>query len=153
MIVLAIVQCHYDYACAIWFNRISISAKKKLQIAQNKVIRFVFEILPRTHLACSEFSRVNILPVKYRADQIKLNHRFNIVYGSAPEYLKHSINLSRSNRYDTRSLNLSCVMPSVKGFGIKYFFCSASKLLNSISLNLQHITNKYLFKRNVKAYV
>ena len=41
MIVLAMVQCHYDYACAIWFSRISISAKKRLQIVQNKVIRFV----------------------------------------------------------------------------------------------------------------
>ena len=128
MIVLAMAQCHYDYACAMWFSRISISAKKRLQIVQNKVIRFVLGIPPRTHLGCLEFSRVNILPVKYRADQIKLNHMFNIVHGSAPEYLKQSINLSRDNRYDTRSGNLSCVMPSVKGFGIKSFFYSASKL-------------------------
>ena len=71
-------------------------------------------IPPRTHLGCSEFSRVNILPVKYRADQIKLNHMFNIVHGSAPEYLKQSINLSP---------------------------------------NLQYITNKHLFKKNVKAYL
>ena len=127
MIVLAMVQCHYDYACAMWFSRISISAKKRLQIVQNKVIRFVLGIPSRTHLGCSECSRVNILPVKYRADQIKLNHMFNIVHDSAPEYLKQSINLSRSNRYDTRSGNLSCVMPSVKGFGIKYF---STQLLN-----------------------
>ena len=74
------VQCHYDYAYAMWFSRISISAKKRLQIVQNKVIRFVLGIPPRTRLGCSEFSRV-----KYRADQIKLNHMFNIVHGSAPE--------------------------------------------------------------------
>ena len=122
MIVLEMVQCHYDYACAMWFSRISISAKKRLQIVQNKVIRFVLGIPPITHLGCSEFSTVNILPIKYRADQIKLNHMFDIVHGSSPEYLKHSINLSRSNRYNTRSGNLSCVMPSVEGFGNKYFF-------------------------------
>ena len=40
-----------------------------------------------------------------------------------------------------------------KGFGIKSFFYSASKLWNSLSPNLQHVTNKYLFKRNVKAYL
>ena len=106
-------DCHYDYACAMWFSRISISANKRLRIVQNMVIRFVLEILPRTNLGCSEFSRVTILPVKYRA-----------------EYLKHSINLSRSNRYDTRSGHLSCVMPSVKGFGI------------FLSPNLLHVTNK-----------
>ena len=122
MIVLAKVQCHYDYACAMWFSRIPISAKKMLQIVQNKVIRFVLGIPSRTHLGSSEFSRVNILPLKYRADQIQLNHMFNNVHGSAPECLKQSSNLSRSNRYDTRSGNLSCVMPSVKGFGIEFFF-------------------------------
>ena len=47
-------------------------------------------------------------------------------HSSVPEYLKQSVNLSRSNRYDTRSENLSGVMPSVKGFGIKSFFYSAS---------------------------
>ena len=75
-----------------WFSRISILAKKRLQIVQNKVIRFILGSPPRTHLGCSEFSRVNILPVMYRADQIKLNHMFN-VYGSAPAYMKQSINL------------------------------------------------------------
>ena len=99
-----------------WFSRISISAKKRLQIIQNKVIRFVLGIPPRTHLGCSEFSRVNILPVKYRADQIKLNHMFNIVHGWAPEYLKHSINLSRSNRYDTRFIWLC-------GVGLELHHC------------------------------
>ena len=123
------------------------------QIVQNKDIRFVLGIPPRTHLGCSEFSRVNILPVTYRADQIKLNHMFNIVHGSAPEYLKQSINLSRSNRYDTRLGNLSCVMPSVKGFGIQSFFSSASKLWISLSTNLQYITDNHLFKKNVKAYL
>ena len=76
---------------------------------------------------------------------------FNIVH--APEYLKHSNNLSRSNRYDTRSGNLSGVMPGVKGFGIKSFFYSASKLWNSLSPNLQCITNKHLFKNNVKTHL
>ena len=133
MIVFAMDQCHYDDACAMWFSRISISVKKRLHVVQNKVIRFVLGIPPRTNLGCSELSRVNILPVKYRADEIKLNHMFNIVHGSAPEYLKHSINLSRSNRYDTRLGNVSCVMPTVKGFGIQSFFYSACKLWNSLS--------------------
>ena len=60
MIVLAMVQCHYDYACTMWFSRISISAKNRLHILQNKVIRFVVGIPPRTHLGCSVFGIVNI---------------------------------------------------------------------------------------------
>ena len=41
MIVLAMVQCHYDYACAMWFSRISFSVKKRLQIVQNKRLQIV----------------------------------------------------------------------------------------------------------------
>ena len=44
-------------------------------------------------------------------------------------------------------------MPSVKDFGFKSFFYSASKLWNSLSPNLQYITNKPLFKKNVTAYL
>ena len=44
-------------------------------------------------------------------------------------------------------------MQSVKGFGIKSFLYSASKLWNILSPNLQYITNKHLFKKNVKAYL
>ena len=146
MIVLAMVQCHYDYACAKWFSRISISAKKRLQIVQNKVIRFVLGIPPRTHLGCSEFSRVNILPVKYRADQIKLNHMFNIVLGSAPEYLKQSINLSRGNLYDTRSGNLSCVLPSVKVFFSTQLVNCGTLYLPTCNILLTNICSKRILK-------
>ena len=149
MIVLAMVLCHY--ACAMWFSIILISAKKRLQIVQNRVIRFVLGIPPRTHLGCKEFSKVNIGLT--RSNSVICLIFFHGSAASAPEYLKHSINLSRSNRYDARLGNLSCVMPSVKGFGIKSFFYSASKLLNSLSPNLQYITNKHLFKKNVKAYL
>ena len=62
-----------------------------LKLYSRQVIRFVLGIPPRTHLGCSQFSRLNILPVKYRAEQIKLTHMFNIVHGSAPEYQKHIV--------------------------------------------------------------
>ena len=79
---------------------------------------------------------------------------FNIVHGSAPEYLKHSINVSRGNRYDTRSGNLSCVMPRVKDFGIKPFF--PTQLVNCGTLDLPTcnilLTNIF-FKMNVKSYL
>ena len=52
IVVLAMVQCHYDYTGVMWFSRISISAKRRLQIVQNEVIRFVLGILPRTHIGC-----------------------------------------------------------------------------------------------------
>ena len=86
-------------------------------IFHNKMIILIVEIPPRAYLGCSVFTKINILHVNYRADQIKLSHMLNIVHGSALEYLKHSITLSRGNRYDTRSGNIPCI----KYFGIKSF--------------------------------
>ena len=62
---------------------------------------------------------------------------------SAPENLKHSINLSRSNRYDTRSGNLSYVIPSVKGFGIKFF---STQLVNCGTLPTCNIIETFVQK-------
>ena len=44
-----------------------------------------------------------------------------------------------------------CQVSKVLVFNL--FFYSASKLWNSLSPNLQHVTNTYLFKRNVKEYL
>ena len=46
-----------------------------------------------------------MLPVEYRVTQLKLNHMFNIVHGSAPEYLKNNINITREPAHNTRSGN------------------------------------------------
>ena len=45
----AFVQCHFDYACAVWYNGITQSLKNRLQPTQNKLIRFIFNIDSRAH--------------------------------------------------------------------------------------------------------
>ena len=67
-----------------------------------------------------------MLPVEYRVTQLKLNHMFNIVHGSAPEYLKNSVNITREPAHNTRSGRFACYIPNVKSFGIKSFFFTGS---------------------------
>ena len=93
-----------------------------------------------------EFSSSNMLPVEYRVIQLKLNHMFNIVHGSAPEYLKNNINITREPAHNTRSGSFACYIPNVKSFGIKSFFFTGSKLWNSLSHSIQCITDKFIFK-------
>ena len=75
----------------------------------------------------------------------------NIVHGSAPEYLKSSITIN-ARQYNTRSSNFACFIPSVKSFGIKYFYYTASKLWNSLSTSIQCITDKCVFKKKIKTH-
>ena len=100
MLASALVQCHFDYACSMWFSCVSSTSRKRLQIIQNKLIRFILGISTRSHIGYREFSSSNMLPVEYRVTQLKLNHMFNIVHGSAPEYLKNNINITREPAYN-----------------------------------------------------
>ena len=55
--------------------------KNKLQIVQNKVIRFILDLPARSHVGYDEFSKANMFPVDLRVDQLKMNHLFNIIHG------------------------------------------------------------------------
>ena len=84
LLVMSLIQCHFDYACSFWYMGISKLLKNRLQVTQNKIIRFVLKIDPRSHVGANEFNSIGWLPVSRRVDQIILNHVFKINPGSRP---------------------------------------------------------------------
>ena len=70
----SLIQCYFDYCCSSWFEGLSKSFKKKLQILQNKTIRFILNLDPRTRITCNIFEKVNMLCVPDRVSQLRLNH-------------------------------------------------------------------------------
>ena len=50
LLVSALIQCHFDYGCSSWYSGLSKRAKSRLQVAQNKDIRFVLGIPARAHI-------------------------------------------------------------------------------------------------------
>ena len=48
----ALIQCYFDYCCSSWYSSLGKSMKKKLQIMQNKVIRFILDLGPRSRITC-----------------------------------------------------------------------------------------------------
>ena len=61
-----LIYSHFDYACSMWFSCVSSTSRKRLQIIQNKLIRFILSISTRNHTGYREFSSGNMLPVEYR---------------------------------------------------------------------------------------
>ena len=61
----------YKYSCKI-FSCVSSTSRKRLQIIQNKLIRFNLGISTGSHIGYKEFSSSNMLPVEYRFTQLKL---------------------------------------------------------------------------------
>ena len=60
----------------------------KLQICQNKCVRFILDLPPRHSVNCDILKFLNMLNIEHRAKQMRLNHVFNIVHDNAPLYMK-----------------------------------------------------------------
>ena len=56
-------------------------------MAQNKMIRFILDLGPRVTISEEYLEKVKMLRIADRVTQLRLNHVFNIVNGSAPSYL------------------------------------------------------------------
>ena len=80
----ALLQCHFDYCCSSWFSSLSTKLKNKLQVMQNKMVRFILKLGPRSHIGDEELKTVGMLRVEDRVRQLKLNHVFKIYNEVAP---------------------------------------------------------------------
>ena len=123
LLVMSLIQCHFDYACSFWYRGLSKVLKNKLQVTQNKIIRFVLNMDSRAHVGSEVFKSLGWLPVSKRVDQIILNHVFKVKSGQSPDYMvEHFIPASSIHSYGTRFRETGCFsIPKVKGFGKKSF--------------------------------
>ena len=74
----ALIQCYFDYSCSSWYSAISQHYKNKLQLLQNKIVRFILDRGPRFHIGQAELDSVGFLSVEDRVQQLKLNLVFKI---------------------------------------------------------------------------
>ena len=125
----ALIQCHFDYCCSSWYSNLNKTQKKSLQVMQNKIIRFILDLGPRSHISTIQFKRVNMLPVSYRVKQLKLNHVFKIYNDQCPLYLKENFLKISDTQLSTctrASIN-NFFLPRVKNQAVNSFYFSAIK--------------------------
>ena len=67
---MSLIQCHFDYACSVWYPGLSKVLKNKLQVTQNKIVRFILNMDSRAHVGTEVFKSLGWLPVSKRVDQI-----------------------------------------------------------------------------------
>ena len=67
LLATSLILCHFDYACSAWFEGLQVNLQKKLQILQNKTMRFVLDYAPppppRSHIGIAEFTLLHWIPV------------------------------------------------------------------------------------------
>ena len=151
LLTSALIQCHLDYASTSWYSGLTKYYKNRLQTTQNKIVRYLLNAPPRSHIGYTEFVRVKMLLVELRVKQLKLNHLHNIIHGNAPSYLTSSFQFN-SSHHNTRAGPLSLIVPSVKSFGQSSFFYTGAVVWNSLPSHLKS-NYKSAFKSAVKQFL
>ncbi len=57
----SLVQCHLDYAVSSWYAALTKKTKRKLQILQNKMVRFILDLAPKNTLNCCSYERTKFV--------------------------------------------------------------------------------------------
>ena len=83
ILCFALIQCLFDYANAAWYSSLGKMDKKKLRIIQNKMVRFINCLGPRTHVGNNELEEAGILHVGQMSKQLVLHHVHKIYYSDA----------------------------------------------------------------------
>ena len=147
----ALIQCHFDYASSAWFSSISKTMLKKLQICQNKVVRFILNMEPRTSITQEILDKVKMLKVPDRVSQLRLNHVFNIANDLAPKYLSQNFTFNQGR---TRSAtNRNFIISSMSKCSNNSFVYSAIIDWNNLPANIKECTSKSSFKTYVKDHL
>ena len=99
----ALIQPHFDFACTAWYPNLNLSLKKKLQVTQNKCIRFCLKLGNRSHIGNDEFAKINWLNVKDRFEQNCSVYAFKFFKKNSPSYIKDIFESASIARINTRN--------------------------------------------------
>ena len=148
----ALIQCYFDYACSSWYSGLNKTVSKKLQVMQNKVVRFILNLRRRDSVRNKELRKVDMLSVPDRVKQLKMNHVFKIKKQTCPSYMLSNFNRlnENRNRMTTRASATDFFVPRVSGQGANTFFFTAIKEWNSLSTDLKNINCEKRFKEKLK---
>ena len=64
----AFIQSHFDYRSISNFSLPNKNVKHKLQTAQNKCLRLVLDLTPRSHTGAAHSRKMGLLPVSERVE-------------------------------------------------------------------------------------
>jgi len=103
MLCNALIQPHFDYACTAWYANLNSNLLKKLQIMQNKCIRFCLQLDNRSHIGEAQFKNINWLPVNDRVKQISNVYVFKHFSNMTPYYIGELFENQESRSTSTRN--------------------------------------------------
>ena len=149
----ALIQPVYDYGSNFWYRGLGKCIRSKLQVSQNKVIRFILDKGNRFHIGTAEFKKVKWLSVEKRVDYRTLCNMYKIYNRLAPSYLCQSGFICDSHSHNTRYSTMSFNVPNVKSNGKVTFNYSGIVLWNKLPIRVKESKELNKFKKSCKLHL
>ena len=145
----------YAYTCIALFHSYGLPGfmkflQSRLQVVQNKTIRYVLNYSNRTHLVSNDFNEVKWMSIIIT--YLGASHVFNCIDEQAPKYLQVFERVNESHHYNTRHSVNALILPKVGSYGIKSFHYIGAKIWNSLPDEIQTTFSKSLFKVRCKKH-
>ena len=150
MLCNALMQPHFDYAATAWYPNLKRKFSKKIQIAQNKCIRFCLSLENRTHIGIDEFRKINWLPTRERFEQCVCVGAFKFCKTLSTAYMSDIFARSEARhntRKSTHMLRIPAKNTNLCQQGLSYI---GPKFLNILSSKIKLSTSANSFKNAIK---
>ena len=146
----ALIQPHFDYACAAWYPLLNKRQSKRIQIAQNKCIRYCLNLDNKAHVGTNEFLKINWLPTKKRVEQCICVNVFKFFNQMSPQYTAEIFHPS-SSVHNTRRAMRKLDLPFRKScIGQKTLSYIGPKTWSNLPAQIKLSKSVNTFKHNIK---
>ena len=151
MLCNTLIQPHFDFACSAWYPNLTKGLKKKLQISQNKCIRFCLFLGNREGIRYKHFAKINWLPVADRVYQFIAASVYKFFNKLAPIYMGE-VFTKHENIRTTRSSNDSNLLIPLRrnAYGKNCLSYLGATIWNSIDSSIRNVKTCNTFKHKIK---
>ena len=151
MLCNAIIQPHFDYACSAWYPNLTKGLKDKLQIAQNKCIRFCLFLGNREGIRYKHLKKINWLPVSERVKQFIAVSVYKFFNNLAPSYMKEIFTKAENSRRTRYTDEFKINIPRRKHeYGKNCLSYLGATIWNSLDNHIKQFKSCNGFKHKVK---
>ena len=121
----SLIHSLFDYACTAWFSNLSKRLKLRLQVSQNKCIRFCLQLDKRSKIRVKEFLQLSWLNFHDRYLQFIVSDIFKFQNDQCPDYFDELFCPVGENGVITRSSNkkIKATFSKNKTMNLKLIIC------------------------------
>ena len=148
-----LIQPHFDHACSAFYSNLNNRLKSKLQILQNKYIRFCLNLDCKAYIGLTKFDKINWLPINDRFEQCISSITFTFFNFLSSVYMNDVFKLADQNTATTRTSFFKSSQTLRKtNHGQKSFLYVAPSIWNKLPDFLKTTDDVNTYKHRVKKH-